>query len=315
MDAAEVFTPAMCSLLSECQIGIGCVHAGPSRVHHVIVPLAKRLRQLVPTVRLHVGIGCDVWLADLIHAKCSMTQALDAMMAAVDIAVDQGAEAAVLDAEAACKLDSAITARFFRVLLVRIRDKHPALLVGHTAYDHPTLHHDDADGLYDDGKVLDEYAWRVFLDEHGVDWEVRQVYVAPEQTPGAPPVYAPRGALAARLASSDKSFARAVDLGWVRKALPMDLYLQMHHVGFAQTVTIGSQSDVMLGWCGPMLPAGRMDESGAWALRGLCALERAGARTPSGIRATQRAAGLAVDGIAGRDTLRAIGLIVPSTVK
>lgn len=92
---------------------------------------------------------------------------------------------------------------------------------------------------------------------------------------------------------------------------------ERHHVPFAQTVTLGCERDVVLLWCGPELPRGRMDASGAWALRGLCALDREGFRRPGGIGGLQRARGLPVDvpyPIAGRQVLRAVGVEVPAGV-
>jgi hypothetical protein len=127
-------------------------------------------------------------------------------------------------------------------------------------------------------------------------------------------VYAPRGALAARLASSRASFRAATAKGWIRADLPVDIYAQAHHVPFAQTATVGAESDVVMLWTGPELPRGRMDESGAWALRGLCALERARVRCPGGIASFQRARSLEADGVAGRATLAHLGVVVPADV-
>jgi hypothetical protein len=312
-DLAAALPPAMRSLLAEARPQIVALHAGPKRLGRAAEQLARDVRALVSGVRLHVGVGCDVWMADAIARRVTEAAAVTALSDAADLADALGAEAVVLDAEAACKADSSATWRMARALVARVRARHPALIQGHTAYDHPTLHSDDVDGEYDDGHVRGEYAWRAWLSPGGVDWELPQNYVAPEQVEGAAPAFAPRGALERRCVSSDRSFARAEQLGWIRPGLPRDRYLQAHHVPFAQTATVGARARVVQLWCGPRTPLGRMDASGEYALRVLCALERAGAR--GDIAAWQRAHGLVADGIVGRATAAALGIVVPPDVR
>lgn len=305
-------------LLAECRPQIVSPHGGPMRLAGAFQGLVREIRALVPGVRIHVGIGCDVWLEDAIRGRETEAMAIDALATAAERAADEGSEAATYDAEAACKLNSLVTNRVMRAVFERVRARRPTLIIGHTAYDHPTLHSDDADGVYDDRKVQGEYAWRTFCADpaRGADWELRQVYCAPEQPKGGPDVFAPRGALERRLASSDRSFARAMELGWVHRAMPIDNYHQLHHVPFAQTATIGCRARVVMGWCGPHLAAGgRMDASGEYALRILCAMEREGIRDPERLRAWQRARGITVDGIAGREVARTLGIHVPAGVR
>lgn len=314
-DLAAALPPAMRDLLAETRPSIVAIHAGPKRLDHAADQLAHDVRALVPGVRLHLGVGCDVWMADAIARHVTEAVAVTALADAADLADEIGAEAVVWDAEAACKLDSAATVRMSRALVARVRARHPAIILGHTAYDHPTLHSDDTDGVYDDGHVRGEYAWRGWCGVDGVDWELAQNYVAPEQAAGAAPVFAGPLALARRCASSDASFARAEQLGWVRAGLPRDRYLQAHGVPWSQTATAGASARVVQLWCGPRMPLGRLDVSGEYALRVLCALERAGIRAPADIERFQLAHGLVADGIAGRATAAALGIHVPPDVR
>jgi hypothetical protein len=319
-DLAAALPASMRNLLAECRPQIVCPHGGPTRLAGAVDGLVREARALVPGVRIHVGVGCDVWLADAIAGRVSEETAVAALATAGVRAAELGAEAAIYDAEAACKLSSLVTFRVMRAVFARVRDRAPALIIGHTAYDHPTLHSDDADGVYDDRKVKGEYAWRTFCADPllGADWEVRQVYCAPEQPaptaadPHPAPVFASAGALRRRLESSDRSFARATELGWVHPQLPIDNYHQLHHTPFAQIATVGCESRVVLGWCGPRLPAGRMDISGEYALRLLCAMERAGIRDPAKLAAWQQARRITIDKVAGRQVAATLGIHVPA---
>lgn len=322
-DLSKVLTPRTRDLLSETRPSGVCVHGGPTRLAGAVDGLVREARALVPGVRIHVGVGCDVWLADAIAGRVSEETAVAALATSGVRAAELGAEASIYDAEAACKLSSLVTHRVMRAVFARVRDRAPSLIIGHTAYDHPTLHSDDADGVYDDRKVKGEYAWRAFCADLalGAEWEVRQVYCAPAQPepteadPHPAPVFASAGALRRRLASSDRSFARAQELGWVHPELPIDNYHQLHHIPFAQVATVGCESRVVLGWCGPRLPAGRMDASGEYALRLLCAMEREGIRDPAKLAAWQAARRIAVDKVAGRQVAATLGIFVPPDVR
>lgn len=307
-DLARALTPEMRRLIAEARPPVVCLHAGPDRLAGAATKLAHDVRAILPDVRLHLGVGCDYWIGAAINGGASEVRAAANLIAAARLGASLGCEAVVFDAEAAMKADSLVASRITRAVISEVRTRHPALLLGHTAYDHPTLHSDDVDGQYDDGHRRGEYAWRAWLGADGVDYSAWQNYVAPETG------VAGKGALARRQASSRASVKRATALGWIRQELGHEGYLQAHGVPFAQTVTGGAAYGLVYLWCGPELPRGRMDESGAWALRGLCALERAGARTPEGIRALQAKHGLVIDGIAGRKTLAAIGLQVPAAI-
>ena len=308
-------TPEMRSLIDETQPDILDVHAGPDRLAGATAYLVGELRKIAPKARFHIGLGWDYWLGAYIAGRVSASTCEKHLVDTADLAVAVGAEAIVHDAEAACKADSHKTSLIGQAVITQIRDEHPGLIQGHTAYDHPTLHSDDADGVYDDRKVIDEYAWRVFCALLGVDWEVPQNYVAPDGGLS----FASPGALRRRCESSKRSFDRAKQLGWVRLDIPIDTYMQGHHVPYSQTATMGCEYDVVKIWCGPKIAdGGRLDESGAWALRMLCAMERAGIRRPGGILAQMQARGLKIDRpypIAGREVGKSVGVIVPAGVR
>lgn len=311
----KVLTARVRSLISECMPDILTIHAGPDRLAGAVSSVAKDLRIVAPRSRLHIGLGWDYWIGLYIGGGCSASKAVAKLADTADLATSVGAEAIVHDAEAACKLNSAKTAEIGRAVIAQIRDEHPGLIQGHTAYDHPTLHHDDADGVYDDSKVIDEYAWRIFCDLLGVDWELPQNYVAPD----GGVEFASRDALRRRFASSAASFARAIQLGWVRPSIPIDTYVQGHHVPFSQTATMGCEREIVQVWTGPFLDeGGRLDDSGAYALRILCALERTGYRRPGGLLQLMKDDSLPIDQpfpIAGRQVGRSLGIIVPTGVR
>jgi hypothetical protein len=101
----------------------------------------------------------------------------------------------------------------------------------------------------------------------------------------------------------------------VHPAIPIDNYHQLHHIPFAQLATVGCESRVVVGWCGPRLPAGRMDLSGEYALRMLCAMERENIRDPARLEAWQRARGIDIDKVAGRQVAATLGIHVPADVR
>lgn len=309
-----VLTPGMRSLVSETQPDILDVHGGPDRLTGAAAFVVGELRKIAPRARFHLGLGFDFWLTQYIIGRISASTCEKHLVDAADLAVAVGAEALVDDAEVACKANSLKTSIVARAVIAQTRVNHPNLIIAHTAYDHPTLHSDDADGIYDDRKLVGEYAWRAFCDENGVDCEIPQNYCAPDDGSFAVP-----GALRARCESSKRSFDRAKALGWVRANMPIDAYFQGHGVPFAQTATMGCEYDVVKIWCGPRIAdSGRMDESGEWAVRVLCAMEHHGIRRPGGILAQMHAKGLHVDQpypIAGRQVAKSVGVIVPSGVR
>jgi hypothetical protein len=310
-DMSSVLDPFTCSLFSECRPDFVTIHCGPDRLLRSAEKLIARVRQLVPGVRIHVGIGCDVWIGKAIAAggtDKAIRATVDELKLAVKMANDCGAECVTFDAEAACKLNSLVTHKVATLLLRECRAEFPTIVFGHTAYDHPTLHGDDVDGVYDDGAVRGEYDWRGWVGDEGADLEEWQNYVTSGDALAA------NGSIFARVRSSNASAAVAVKKGWIREDLQVARYFQLHHTPFVEIVSASVLAPIVKGWCAPMMPCGRMDESGAWALRGMCALERAGLRMPGAIEAFQEAHGLDVDGRAGRQTLALLGVHVPAGV-
>jgi hypothetical protein len=64
---------------------------------------ARRRAPSCPAVRIHEGIGCDVWLAQAIRGEVTEAKAIDALAGAAEHAADLGAEAAIYDAEASAQ--------------------------------------------------------------------------------------------------------------------------------------------------------------------------------------------------------------------
>lgn len=312
-DMDTVLDDATASLLSECAPSIVTVHCGPDRMLRSAARLIARVRQLIPNVRMHIGIGCDFWIAKAIEnggTDAAIRTAIDELKMAVRLGSNCGVECATFDAEAACKLNSLVTHKIATTLFHECRAEFPALVFGHTAYDHPTFHSDDVDGVYDDGHVRGEYDWRGWTGDGGADIEEWQNYVAPENIR----LFAPNGSIAARVRSSNASVAAAVKKGWVREEIGLARYFQIHNTGFAEIASASVLAPIVKLWCAPRLPVGEMDKSGEWALRGICAMQRAGIRTPGGIEAFQMSNGLTVDGRAGHATLAALGVVVPDGV-
>jgi hypothetical protein len=233
---------------------------------------------------------------------------IDELMLAVKLAFDCGAECVTFDAEAACKLNSLVTHKISTRLLRVCRERVPDDGVRPHGLRPPNAPRRRRRRQYDDGAVRGEYDWRGWVGDEGADLEEWQNYVAPAEG------IAPRGAIFARVRSSNASVRTAVSKGWVRDDLQLVRYFQLHHTGFVEIASASVLAPIVKGWCGPFIPRGRMDESGAWGFRAMCVLERAGIRLAGGIEAFQCEHGLNVDGRAGRQTLALLGLDVPKEI-
>jgi hypothetical protein len=286
---ARVITPWCADLLARARPQIVSLHAGPERLKAPADALAKRARGLVPDVRLHVGVGCDYWVKLAARGGCTVSRAVQALVVGTQVALDIGAEAAVADTESASKLNPVQAAEIARAWIGESRVLAPRLILGHTAYDQPHNH----------GK----YPWAAWLGTGGVDWELAQVYCAPED--GA---IAQRGALQTRRDRHKSSWQRGVRSLGIRADLPVDWYHQGHHVPSVDTIAVGCEPEVVMLWGGPELPNGRLGAEGAVSLVALCELERLGSRRLGGIADYQRQHGYVADGVCGPKTLAALGI-------
>lgn len=262
---------------------------------------AARVRALLgPDVGIVVGIGADGIARDVAKGTHPVSRGVATMLELAKRAHEESAVAIVWNAEAGWKrppssTEAALLSRCVREGLSAVAAKYPALEQHHTAYDHPGFH--------------STYNWRDWLGEGSpivASWP--QVYAAPGGD-----AMAHRGALPAREARALGSWAAAIRAGWidpddastpVREGVAWRPYYQLHHVPARDTITGALQHDGAMLWA---LRA-RSDDEGRRAFVALCALERAGFWRPDGVQAFQRDRGLDVDGVAGPQTLAALGL-------
>lgn len=262
---------------------------------------AGRVRQILgPDVGIVVGVGVDGIARDVAQGTHSVARGAATMVQLATRAHEAGAVAIVWNAEAAWKrppssAEAARLALCIREGLHGVAEKYPELEQHHTAYDHPTYH--------------STYPWKVWLGEGSpivASWP--QVYAAPGGD-----AMAHRGALPAREARALGSWAAAIRAGWidpddastpVREGVQWRPYYQLHHVTARDTITAALAQEGAMLWA----LRSRSDEEGRRAFLALCALERAGYWRPTGVQDFQRAHGLDVDGVAGPQTLAALGL-------
>ncbi len=262
---------------------------------------AARVRALLgPDVGIVVGVGVDGIARDVAKGTHTVTRGVATMLELASRAHEEAAVAIVWNAEAGWKrpptsAEAARLSQLIREGLAAVAARYPALEQHHTAYDHPGYH--------------STYPWRAWLGEGSpvvASWP--QVYAAPGGD-----LRAHRGALAAREARALGSWAAAIRAGWitpddhstpVREGVAWRPYYQLHHVPARDTITGALQHDGAMLWA---LRA-RSDDEGRRAFVALCALERAGFWRPDGVQAFQRDRGLDVDGVAGPQTLAALGL-------
>jgi hypothetical protein len=67
-DMRQVLDGPTSSLLAETRPDIVTVHCGPDRLLAAAAAIIAKVRQLVPGVRIHVGIGCDFWITKAIES-------------------------------------------------------------------------------------------------------------------------------------------------------------------------------------------------------------------------------------------------------
>ena len=145
--------------------------------------------------------------------------------------------------------------------------------------------------------------WGAIYGTGGVDLATPQVYAAPVEGVGD------HHAAAGRLAAYAAQWAAMVRAGTVRADLAPggaghSVYGQVHHLTTAAAVRVLDASDTSRAWALPT----RCDDAGLRALEALLTARRLHGRAAGAIRRAQAAHGLAVDGIAGELTCKALGL-------
>ncbi len=292
----KALDPATRVLLPAARVDAVMLHGAPS---HFLDPsagaqhldtVARALRDLVPGVRLWVGVGCDGVAKRFTTGAWTEADSIERLAQVASVAQRLGAEALVLDPEAAWKQPArsdrgARIRALARGVVDGLRARVPGLALGHTAFDHPTLH--------------STYPWAAWCGEGGCDFAMPQIYAAPMKGMGD------GEALDRRARSHRASWEIATRQGWIRAGMPVYPYFQAHHVPAAQTVRHALASEFCALWSAPA----RIDEDGTLALKAACELRRRG----MGVEEFQRASGLVDDGICGEKTLAKLGIARSAT--
>lgn len=253
------------------------LHAGPQGLAEHLHTQAARVRAAVPGVRLWVGVAWDGWIDDVADGADPRRIVERVYLPAARAAREIGAELVVINSEAAGKVHPGAARRLAVTAIDGIRTACPGLLIGHTAYDHPDYHDEEAGNRPVDAD--DEgYPWSAYLGapelaaaipglalpaSGPVDLELPQVYAAPpkdERTKRQP--MAGVGALLSRAKASASSFERAVKLGWIDPRVPVRPYVQAHHVRAQDTAGHCARAGLAAIWAAPT----RLDADGVRAL-------------------------------------------------
>jgi len=262
--------------------------------------VADSIRRALPDVQLVCGFGIDGIARDVAKGSRSVADGVRVFLRLAERAHVVGARAIKHNAEAAWKrppnsIEKARLSELVRNALAEIAARYPTLEQLHTAYDHPSFH--------------STYNWNDWLGAHSpIVASYAQVYAAPE---GA--LMAHRGALPARESRSLASWSAAIRAGWImpddpstaiREGVQWRPYYQLHHVPDRDTVSSALRHESCALWA---IPA-RADRDGRAAFVALCELDRRGYWRPDGLRDFQRDNRLAVDGIFGNESARALGV-------
>lgn len=262
--------------------------------------VADSIRRALPDVQLVCGFGIDGIARDVAKGSRSVADGVRVFLRLAERAHVVGARAIKHNAEAAWKrppnsIEKARLSELVRNALAEIAARYPTLEQLHTAYDHPSYH--------------STYNWTDWLGAGSpIVASYPQVYAAPE---GA--LMAHRGALPARESRSLASWGAAVRAGWImpddpstaiREGVQWRPYYQLHHVPARDTVASALAHESVALWAIPS----RADRDGRAAFVALCELDRRGYWRPDGLRDFQRDNRLAVDGIFGTESARALGV-------
>ena len=262
------------------------LHAGPQGLADSVGRVADQVRAVVPDAVLWSGVAWDGWIEDYDRATPARQAEVERLyLRAIKACAAEGVVLTVINSEAKGKTYPRAARLLGARLIDATRATCPGLLLGHTSFDHPHYHPEergnggriDADdegypwSVYLGGAAALAVAGLVLPSTGRVDVAMPQVYGAlPAPEDGQERPIAPRGALASRLASHRRSWARAVALGWIDAAAPVVPYVQLHHVDARDTAALGATEPTLAGWAA----SSRLDAHGAAAVRVLGAARR-----------------------------------------
>lgn len=298
------------------------LHAGPQGLAEHAEALAEDVRGVLPSARIWVGVAWDGWIDDVAAGAGVDGIVRRVYLPAARAAVRARAELLVINSEAAGKQHPRAARRLTVAAIDAIRAEYPGLDLGITAYDHPDFHDEEpGNGRID---ADDEgYPWSaahggpVARAVHGlllpktgrVELALPQRYAAPPKDPatGKQPV-AKLGALARRIASSQRSWERATIAGWIDPAMPVRPYIQAHHTDPRDIVRAVVEHDVLAMWAAPTRidAAGwRAAEVGMRIRRGIVTSDDLSGSDAALYRAGfQAVIGASADGVWGTDSTR-----------
>jgi hypothetical protein len=278
------------------------LHGSPESVRSDrFSPLVDVVRRTLPGVEIAAGIAGDARLAAWRAGEIEAAPVVDRLVGAA-IAIERKLPGAIAtwDFEQGWKdRDGDKRSReeheaLARDVVTKAAKAAPSLVYGLTSYDHVGHH--------------TRLPWRGFLVGTPVKLFLDQRYT----DVGDPS----QGRIPARERSADASQLKAERLGIlpadVTPDTPDDLdrvhLYQLHGQHQGDLITAFVEHEHAAGWCAPVMPHGRSDESGLSAMRAALKIRSLVGAGPGAVRRFQSLHGLVADGIVGPKTMAALGL-------
>jgi len=277
-----------------------CPHSGPDGiVHGHVDQMSATARELVPDVKVLVGIGFDTWVQKVVDGHCTVQDAVGELLFACAVAASVGAVGVVADAEATSVGPKArpAAASVATLFIAETRKQYPGLVIAHTSYDGPAriTYHDEA-GEHAFG-FWGEYPWEEWCADGASDVHVPQVYWAAQA-----PFIAVTGSGPRRLTEHEISWDQAQQAGRIGRSAQHAVYVQAHGSTVEDLCTVTDQFSFRAFWAANGDET--FDANGLSAFVAMCKLSRY-AMTVRGFQAVH---GLDIDGKVGPATLRELGV-------
>lgn len=240
-----------------------------------LVVAIERVREILPHVEIHVGIGIDSIARDVLNHRVLPEKAGDRLIEIAGIASDHGAVSIEYDAEAEWKHpESGPRDRYLRTacgFIAKIRALYPHLFQGLTSYDHVLYHPEDRNPNRTDDQGV--FPWSAFCGEGGVDYVTFQVYAGDGDDD--PKTFTSTKGAMARMKRHEEQVRVASSRGWIRAELAPGgrgclTYVQAHSVSTAGSVYLALHRGYASWWAVPA----RLDARGVAALQMAAALQR-----------------------------------------